>query len=487
MHFGVAKFLQEKYPCDLYAIIDVPDRRKTFFEKQKIIKFEKTWYYNDNINLRNKKPDLPYLEYIEKKYNVNLWLLVINERIFYSNEYYKFTREEILAILEHECRLFEEILNEIKLDFLVILTNLHQNHLFYQMCKSQNVKILLFSTARLGNRCIISSEEDFIDIKNNYTLNYNSTRSLNNLQEILKKFNKWKNATTNASIFTFSKINLIKATLQYLFFSKNVSIKTNYAYFGRMKLKVILYSIIDLIRIRQRTNFINKNFIKSLEYDTPFIFFPLHQEPEKTLLKDAPFHTNQIEIIKHIAKSLPIGYKLYVKEHVSQILRSWRPIPVYKKLLDLPNVVLIHPSVLPSKIIQKCALVITIRGTAGFEALFYGKPSIVFGNVLYKNLSSVTTVKNFEDLPYIIRSLLEKKVNLNELNHFVDFLLQNSFEFDWDGFEILANKYFAYGGYLSDITTTEEQVKLFLKEEESTFNKLVDEYIKKINWYKHNN
>ena len=48
------------------------------------------------------------------------------------NKSYKFSRDEILSILEQECRLFESIINEVKPDFLAIkTTDWHQNHLFY--------------------------------------------------------------------------------------------------------------------------------------------------------------------------------------------------------------------------------------------------------------------------------------------------------------------------------------------------------------------
>ena len=38
---------------------------------------------------------------------------------------------------------------------------------------------------------------------------------------------------------------------------------------------------------------------------------------------DAPFFTNQLELVRNTAKSLPIGYKLYVKEHPIQKTKSW--------------------------------------------------------------------------------------------------------------------------------------------------------------------
>ena len=49
-----------------------------------------------------------------------------------------------------------------------------------------------------------------------------------------------------------------------------------------------------------------KNLSKNIENDSPFIYFPLHQEQERILLLGAPFHLNQFDIVQIIAKSLPI-------------------------------------------------------------------------------------------------------------------------------------------------------------------------------------
>ena len=65
--------------------------------------------------MKNKKPDLEYLRSIEKKYDLNLWLLAANERIFYDfYDYHKFSENEVLSIIEQECRLYEQILDDVK-------------------------------------------------------------------------------------------------------------------------------------------------------------------------------------------------------------------------------------------------------------------------------------------------------------------------------------------------------------------------------------
>ena len=54
---------------------------------------------------------------------------------------------------------------------------------------------------------------------------------------------------------------------------------------------------------------------------------------------------NQIEVIRHIVKSLPVGIRLYVKESPAGKTREWRKVSDYKEILNIPNVTLIHPSV----------------------------------------------------------------------------------------------------------------------------------------------
>ena len=50
----------------MFAIIDTTDRTKSFFQNQKLVNFEKIWFFHDHI-LRNKTPDLKYLNSIEEK------------------------------------------------------------------------------------------------------------------------------------------------------------------------------------------------------------------------------------------------------------------------------------------------------------------------------------------------------------------------------------------------------------------------------------
>ena len=79
-----------------------------------------------------------------------------------------------------------------------------------------------------------------------------------------------------------------------------------------------------------------KNFLDSLnseiDFNQPFVYFPLGVSMERTLLIDSPYFTNQLEVIRHIAKSIPVNFQVFVKETQTQASRDWRPISFYKEI-----------------------------------------------------------------------------------------------------------------------------------------------------------
>lgn len=483
--FVLAKFLQEKYDSEFYAVIDITNRTKKFFQDQNIVNFKKIWYYHDHISMK-KKPNAEYLESIEKKYNINLWIVAQNERLFYKfNDYYKFNRDEILTILEQECKLFDQILEEIKPDFLIIkTTDFHNNHLFYEMCRSKGVKILMHAQARLGYRCTISENLDKFDFEEDLSTVNATGKTFDELLKYLKEHDVSKQILNFKNKFISSKSERLKAAYQFLLVANNNNVKTHYTYFGRSKLIVLFKEIQNLIIERQRKKFLNRYCIKKVNDEVPLIYYPLQSEPERSLLIAAPFYTNQLATIKNIAMSLPPNYKLCVKEHPYMKTRGWRDISFYKQIMEIPNVELIHPLVSPEEMMRKCSLVITISGTGAMEAAFYQKPSIVFLSMNYTILPSVHWIKSIEELPDAIRQSLQKNVQPSDLEKFVKIYEKNSFEFDLLDLQIAYTDYFYYGGFLVDVDIPITKMESFLQEHKEMLEKFAMEHIKKIKQHK---
>ena len=90
-YFGIAKYIKDNHDCEISAIYDVNKNLKEIFKNQNFVKIEKQWFFWDYIKKLD-KPDLDYLMRMEKKYNLNLWLMMYNDRLFYKfNDLYKFT------------------------------------------------------------------------------------------------------------------------------------------------------------------------------------------------------------------------------------------------------------------------------------------------------------------------------------------------------------------------------------------------------------
>jgi hypothetical protein len=139
----------------------------------------------------------------------------------------------------------------------------------------------------------------------------------------------------------------------------------------------------------------------------PYVFFPLHTEPEIATSVFARFHLNQIEVARNLAQSLPLGSLLAVKEHP----RSWglRPPGYYRKMAEIPNVVFIDPDESTARVIRSAQAVAVLSGFVGFEAALAGVPVVVLGNTFTSLLpkSMVRRVPAWEDLPGALHDLTE--------------------------------------------------------------------------------
>jgi len=139
--------------------------------------------------------------------------------------------------------------------------------------------------------------------------------------------------------------------------------------------------------------------------EVPYYFYPLHAEPEIATSVSARYHMNQIEVIRNIAQSLPMGAVLVVKEHPRSW--GWRKSGYYKKLAEIPNVRFVLTDTPTHKIISHAEAVIILVGFVGLEAAFQKVPVIALENSIISLLPDkmVRVVSNIETLPLEIISL----------------------------------------------------------------------------------
>ena len=386
--------------------------------------------------------------------------------------------------MEQGCTLFEKIIDEIKPDFLITKwASRHYHQLLIDLCVKKGVKVIQLGQPKIGYKMLISQDPSKIDGVINLNHVTTKNRSFEELQKFIKKFNMTKHQK-EFDTKKQTKLGFLNTGIEYIF-SKNDLDDNHYDYFfGSGKWKNIRYILTSPNKRKSR-----KKFLDSLTENIPskpFVYYPLAVDMERNLLINAPFYTNQIEIIRHIAKSLPINYTLVVKENPAQVSRDWRSLSDYKEIMEIPNVLLINPNVSYDELLKKSSLVVLIGGTTGFEAAFYGKSSITFSDMIYSLLPSVFRVKNLEELPDLIQSALMYKPESDSLDKYLSLIEENSFDFDYLDFLNKFSNTFYREDRLTNVDIPESKMKEFLDKNKSILELVTNEHIKKMEWHKNN-
>lgn len=478
LHFSLAHYLQSKLDADFYGIIDINTKPKKFFQNQTLVDFKKIWFYHDHVKKTNQVPDFDYLSNFGKKYKIDLWKLALNERFFYlHNRFYKFNRQEILSILEQEIKLFESIIDETSPDFLLTYDPVfHHQKLLLDICRAKGVKVLSTIIASgIENKTIIvedgatydldpnSMTKDFCDSKDS------TDETSNSYDGVIKNYLKNRNV---------SFLNKLTALRNYTMDFDSELVNSNFMYYGKTKFKVVKDALSLEIKRVYNQRFLEKITTRSPDLSAPYVYFPMSIEEEMNILHYAPYYTDQLEVIRHIAKSIPINYSLYVKEHIAAGLRGWHNKDYYKHIIELPNVVFVHPQFDNNILIKSAGLVVTIRGYSSLKAMKYGKPAIIFGEQPLKIMPSIFTVDSLNSLPELVRSALKHKVSPSDYKRYVDLLGDRLFEFNMFEYENRRDETFFAGGILSNVTISDRDMVDFLEKNRDMFSNMLNEHLK---------
>lgn len=141
---------------------------------------------------------------------------------------------------------------------------------------------------------------------------------------------------------------------------------------------------------------------QDVDLNQPYVYVPLHFQPERTTSPEAEVFANQFLMIDILSYTLPKGWKIYVKEHPSQFILELgylgRTPDFYNRLLQYPHVQLVPLSATPFELIDKSKAIATGTGTVGWEAILRGKPVMCFGHPWYKGCEGVFYTPSVESV-----------------------------------------------------------------------------------------
>ena len=368
-----------------------------------------------------------------------LWnALMADRRIFfgrkckYRQDYKpRFSHLQMAGILQAALERIEKFLNQTSPDVIIGFgTSTLGDYLLYRFAKSKGIAYLQLKATKIGN--YVSLNDDAIAISGHIESLLNNPENIpaaslrvarEHLASIRQKGVRYEGAIKSRERLRpiAGLIALGRGVIRDIRNHLHPEVRNDNHVESAMRSVLHSYWIQPLKAAYTSLRLRDKLICQGQLVGQPrFAFFPLHFEPEVSVqVLGRPFQ-NQIEVIRNLALNLPIGMKVLVKEHPRAL--GFRPLDYYRKLLEIPNVLLVDPRLATQQVIRHAALVAVISGSTGFEAAVLGKPVVVFGSPTYSGLSAtmVRTVGSLHELGSEIGDLFyEYRIDEEALERFI--------------------------------------------------------------------
>ena len=266
--------------------------------------------------------DHKLLEKYEQDLNVQGFrqALMVDRRInngkkctYFQDYKSRFSEHEQLQILQQSLIEVERLFDQVKPDFIVsfICVTLVE-YLCNLFAKSRGIKILNIRPTRIGNYMTFGSDitEPSNFIRDRYLSISHPNPETPFYEEATKIFNEsrtsnytYEGTSMSAKFSIPAKVCSYTLKVFKAYKLLNMALIDLRIKYGDLRdnhdpgiIKPLYYEIIlkPLLKLQIR-KVLKKKYLKLTELnDHNYIFFPLHTEPEKALLGDAPFYTNQI-------------------------------------------------------------------------------------------------------------------------------------------------------------------------------------------------
>lgn len=139
----------------------------------------------------------------------------------------------------------------------------------------------------------------------------------------------------------------------------------------------------------------------------PYVLYALQVEPESNFQGYSPEYFYQLSAISSLARDMPAGTWLVVKEHLPAAGR--RPDLFHEQIKLFKNVIFVDPRESGLELVRNARAVATITGTVGHEAAVMGKPVISFGrHALYGMLPHVKVIRDEAEIYPALRWALSE-------------------------------------------------------------------------------
>jgi len=421
----VAKRLQDKGNDIYYVTLS-----KTAYETMKAKGLKKVFYMYDYMRkIKVPKNPIKKLKEFEDRYDIN-----INNILYGDFDHCDLPRREVYPLFIRFITFWQEFLNKHKPDAIFGGLERMNNQSLQSVAKKLNIPFNYFELGiPIENRFVIDQdlmgyyspvEKYWKKNKNRKLTKKERTRAQEYLKAERKKY--------LSHFFVKSKPTF---TLKKIKFFLKMVYTINFVEKGRNPYMVVSRGLKRYFMRFFRYLLAKPLYVKPSNKDKVIMFF-LHCSNDAQILMRARHYKHQEFIIETIANSLPVGYTLYLKEHPldpGDIKTN-----VLRKMNKMPNVKIINPAVSARRLIKMAEGVITINGTAGWEALINKTPLISFGRAHYEMPGLSRKVRDIYEVPIAIKEFIKTVPDEEKLMIYINALYEGSHE----GNVFLSNLFF---------------------------------------------
>ncbi len=366
------------------------------FKKVNLSRIGKVYYLNNFLERKIEKGEYEDLDF-------NNWSYYAS----FSRQSYQFDKPlNGVDVFKRVKFFFQIILKENDVS-LVISEGVSNSFLYlaYEQARANNIPYFGFMAARIPYHFNIHT-----DITGNMVLRNNQAPEEYLLPDAIPDY--MKNSQFGGLFqrkYFLLTMSFYKEMIRFLFLRSFHSLEVG-------NTKSYLFKVYKIAIRRILSDIYYRKILKVYQADIKFqsakvyVVYPLHFYPEASTSIMAKYYDgNEINLIKNLAFSLPENCILVVKEHKSNVGNN--SLRFYKKIKQLPNVVLLDPYYNLKDNLENFDAVVTLTSTVGFEALTKKVPVYVLGEVFFQNYPGCEKVNSYFELEEKVKSLQKKQVS----------------------------------------------------------------------------
>jgi hypothetical protein len=335
----------------------------------------------------------------------NLRHLLIHEKLGYNRR----NEDELLVKIIHYLQILDGIFTENRVKCVIQeLGGFSSNQCLYYAARKNGVDHVFYEPAAFSKRIVFNLNSYYSDIPERIMNMQYPEEVYSEVESYIKNYFQSKDA-----VIPFKdKYSFADMTLKKIFSlenAKRLRRKLIHKYIFKQREEydeigwVIQYNMLKYIR-----RWLLQSSYREPDFSCRYIYFPFHVPYDVQLTSRSRLFYFQEGFVEYVARIIPPGYKLFIKEHPASI--GGHSVSVLRKILQQhTNTILIHPRVNSYHLIKNAALIISINSKVGFEALMQGKKVVVVGDAFYKKKGVTYDVCTLNDLEFVINEALKSE------------------------------------------------------------------------------